>query len=171
MLKPSCTRRDADSLQILLEVRRTCIATLQTPYLVVDGGVLNHLFCVTVYSINTKYVVFTRRVRSSNGASSSSSDRLLSQPSMRCCACVELTVFLSTRSHDSLRLSASMRVSHALLRHHLQSYSTRFPIQLGSLFFHLEQRRFVSTWMDDDAMIYLPLSFHTKGAVGESAWI
>jgi hypothetical protein len=168
MLKSSYTSHDTYSMQILIETRRRCVGTTHTPYLIVDGGVLNQLFFVTAYTVNTRYVVFTNRP--SGQYYVTNSDSLLGQQTVRCFACVEFDVFISMRVHDSLRLSQPMVVAHSLLRNRLLSYSTRLPIRLGLFFFHLEQKRFMSAWTTP-TILYLPLHYRTKGSVGKSEWI
>lgn len=172
MLQPSYTRCETHSVNVLIETRHSCVST-QTPYLILDGRVLNEILFVSSYIVNTKYVVFTKGAFTNCGPDRNTFTReRLVETQFRCFVCVELDAFVSTRVRHSMRMSQSMPISHVTLRNHLLSYTARLPSSICFLFFHLEQRRFMSVYTkSEQSSVYLPLFYHTKHSGSVSQWI
>lgn len=167
MLPSSHAHLETHSIQIMIETRHSCVET-RTPYLIIDGGVLNHLLFATSYMVNTKYVVSANRY---HRRLATSRERLVGT-NVRCLSCVELDVFVSTRWRDSIRLSHAMQVPHATLRNRLLSYTPRLPMSMCFLLFHLEQKRLMSVFADAQrSALYLPLAYHSQTTGFQSEWI
>ena len=172
MLPSSFARCETHSVHILIEIRRSCVTT-HTPYLILDGRVLNDILFVSSYTINARYVVFTKGACSTGDAVTAASyrDRLV-ETKFRCFICVELDAFVSTRSRESIRMSQSIPISHVTIRNHLLSYHARLPSSVCFLLFHLEQKRFMSVYTKHSPnAVYLPLFYHTNPPGRLSQWI
>jgi hypothetical protein len=155
---------DKYSVFILTETRRSCVQT-HTPYLIVDGCILNQMFFVTSYTVNSKYVVYTNRVH----ANYATKRERLCETTVRCFVCTEFDVFLSSRSRETLRMSQRLSVPYTTLRYHIMSYATFLPTSICFLLFHLEQKRFMSIFVKSNpSVVFLPLYYQAKYVGGLS---